>query len=148
MSDILTHLEDSVLTITINRLEKKNSITSAMYADMAQALADAEKNAAVRVVLFQGHETIFSAGNDIADFLNKPPSNPDTPVFHFLRNISTFTKPVLAAVAGPAACCVLPGLSSCFCRRWRRARSAVRAAGGSVANAPQSARLFAYRTAA
>jgi enoyl-CoA hydratase/carnithine racemase len=75
MSDILTHLEDSVLTITINRIEKKNSITSAMYADMAQALADAEKNAAVRVVLFQGHETIFSAGNDIADFLNKPPSN-------------------------------------------------------------------------
>jgi enoyl-CoA hydratase/carnithine racemase len=45
MSDILTHLEDSVLTITINRIEKKNSITSAMYADMAQALADAEKNA-------------------------------------------------------------------------------------------------------
>ena len=43
MSDILTHLEDSVLTITINRIEKKNSITSAMYADMAQALADAEK---------------------------------------------------------------------------------------------------------
>jgi enoyl-CoA hydratase/carnithine racemase len=102
MSDILTHLEDSVLTITINRIEKKNSITSAMYADMAQALADAEKNAAVRVVLFQGHETIFSAGNDIADFLNKPPSNQDSPVFHFLRNISTFTKPILAAVAGPA----------------------------------------------
>ena len=55
MSDILTHLEDSVLTITINRIEKKNSITSAMYANMAQALADAEKNASVRVVLFQGH---------------------------------------------------------------------------------------------
>ena len=102
MSDILTHLEDSVLTITINRIEKKNSITSAMYADMAQALADAEKNAAVRVVLFQGHETIFSAGNDIADFLNKPPSNQDSPVFYFLRNISTFNKPILAAVAGPA----------------------------------------------
>ena len=109
MSDILTHLEDSVLTITINRLDKKNSITSAMYADMAQALADAEKNASVRVVLFQGHETIFSAGNDIADFLNKPPSNQDTPVFHFLRNISTFTKPILAAVAGDTCTLVSDG---------------------------------------
>ena len=102
MTEILSHLEQGVLTITINRIEKKNSITSAMYAAMAQALVDAEKNASVRVVLFQGHETIFSAGNDIADFLNKPPSDQDSPVFHFLRNISTFTKPILAAVAGPA----------------------------------------------
>jgi enoyl-CoA hydratase/carnithine racemase len=102
MTEILSHLEQGVLTVTINRIEKKNSITSDMYAAMAQALVEAEKNASVRVVLFQGHETIFSAGNDIADFLNKPPSNQDTPVFHFLRNISIFTKPILAAVAGPA----------------------------------------------
>jgi enoyl-CoA hydratase/carnithine racemase len=86
----------------INRIEKKNSITAAMYSAMADVLAEAEKNMSARVVLFQGHETIFSAGNDIADFLNKPPSDDDSPVFHFLRNISTFTKPILAAVAGPA----------------------------------------------
>jgi enoyl-CoA hydratase/carnithine racemase len=56
----------------------------------------------VRVVLFQGHETIFSAGNDIGDFLNAPPATPESPVFRFLRGISTFTKPVLASVCGPA----------------------------------------------
>jgi len=54
------------------------------------------------VVLFQGHETIFSAGNDIGDFLNKPPSTPDSPVFRFLNAIATFPKPLLAAVCGPA----------------------------------------------
>jgi len=102
MTEILSHLEQGVLTITINRIEKKNSITSAMYSAMADVLAEAEKNMSIRVVLFQGHETIFSAGNDIADFLNKPPSDQDSPVFHFLRNISTLTKPILAAVAGPA----------------------------------------------
>jgi enoyl-CoA hydratase/carnithine racemase len=54
------------------------------------------------VVLFQGHESIFSAGNDIGDFLNQPPSTQASPVFRFLRGIATFEKPLLAAVAGPA----------------------------------------------
>jgi enoyl-CoA hydratase/carnithine racemase len=102
MSDILTHTEAGVTTITFNRLEKKNSITAAMYAELADALASAEADDAVRVLVFQGHETIFSAGNDIADFLNSPPSSQDAPVFRFLRNLSGFPKPVLAAVCGPA----------------------------------------------
>ena len=78
MSDILTHTEAGVLTITFNRLEKKNSITRAMYADMADALAVAQGDAGVRAVLFQGHATIYSAGNDIGDFLQNPPSTPVT----------------------------------------------------------------------
>ena len=102
MSDILTHVDAGVMTITFNRVDKKNSITSAMYASMADALVQAAEDAAVRVVLFQGHETIFSAGNDIGDFLNAPPSTPESPVFRFLRGISTFAKPVLASVCGPA----------------------------------------------
>ena len=53
-------------------------------------------------MVFQAHETIFSAGNDIGDFLNAPVSGQDSPVFLFLRTISTFPKPVLAAVCGPA----------------------------------------------
>jgi enoyl-CoA hydratase/carnithine racemase len=56
----------------------------------------------VRAVVFQGHETVFSAGNDIADFLNNPPATADAPVFRFLRQLSSFEKPVLAAVCGPA----------------------------------------------
>ncbi|PIT83137.1 enoyl-CoA hydratase [Limnohabitans sp. 15K] len=102
MSDILTHIDAGVMTITFNRLDKKNSITSAMYAVMADALAQAAADASVRVVLFQGHESIFSAGNDIGDFLNQPPSTQESPVFRFLRGIATFEKPLLAAVAGPA----------------------------------------------
>ena len=68
--DILTHTDVGVMTITFNRLDKKNSITAAMYALMADALQQAETNVGVRVVVFQGHETVFSAGNDIADFNN------------------------------------------------------------------------------
>jgi enoyl-CoA hydratase/carnithine racemase len=102
MTGILIDTNDAVMTITLNRVEKKNSITSTMYAAMADALVQAEADRAVRAVVFQGHETIFSAGNDIADFLSAPPSSPDAPVFRFLRAISTISKPVLAAVCGPA----------------------------------------------
>jgi enoyl-CoA hydratase/carnithine racemase len=102
MSDILTHTDAGVMTITFNRLDKKNSITSSMYAAMADAVAQAGADPSVRVVVFQGHESIFSAGNDIGDFLNQPPTTQESPVFRFLRGIATFEKPLIAAVAGPA----------------------------------------------
>lgn len=102
MSDILNHTEDGVTTLTINRPDKKNSFTAAMYATLADALAAAAADDDVRVVVIQGHETIFSAGNDIGDFLDAPPATPDAPVFRFLHGISGFPKPVVAAVCGPA----------------------------------------------
>jgi len=101
-TEILTHVERGVMTITLNRLDRKNAITSAMYGAMADALAAAENDVNVRVALVQGHETVFSAGNDIGDFLNRPPAGMDSPVFRFLQGIATFTKPLLAAVCGPA----------------------------------------------
>ena len=102
MSEILSHIDAGVMTLTFNRVDKKNSITAAMYTALADAVAQAESNPEVRVLVFQGHETVFCAGNDIADFLNNPPSTPDAPVFRLLKNVSTFSKPMLAAVAGPA----------------------------------------------
>ena len=99
---ILVHLDAGVITLTINRLERKNSITAAMYTAMADALEAANHDLAVRVVVIQGHETIFSAGNDIGDFLNAPSTAQDAPVFRFLRGISSFPKPIVAAVCGPA----------------------------------------------
>jgi enoyl-CoA hydratase/carnithine racemase len=102
MTDLLIDTTDRVMTITFNRVDKKNSFTTAMYADMADALADAQAEDNIRVVVIQGHETVFSAGNDIADFLKTPPTAMDAPVFRFLRAISNFTKPVVAAVCGPA----------------------------------------------
>jgi enoyl-CoA hydratase/carnithine racemase len=100
--EILTHTERGVMTVTLNRLDRKNSITAAMYGAMADALQAAQGDDAVRVLVFQGHETVFSAGNDIGDFLNNPPATPQSPVFRFLRGLATFPKPLLAAVCGPA----------------------------------------------
>ena len=100
--EILTHVESGVMTLTLNRLERKNSITAAMYGFLADAIEQAAADPAIRVVVLQGNETIFCAGNDIGDFLNKPPAGPDSPVFRFLHGIASFSKPLVAAVCGPA----------------------------------------------
>lgn len=102
MTDLLLDTTDGVTTLTIHRLAKKNSFTTAMYTGMAEALEQAQADASVRVLVIQGHETIFSAGNDIADFLQTPPTDQDAPAFRFMRAISSFTKPLVAAVCGPA----------------------------------------------
>ena len=102
MTDILIHTADGVMTLTLNRVDKKNSFTQAMYGACADALAQASTDDSVRAVVLQGHATIFSAGNDIGDFLNGPVSTQESPVFRFLRGIATFPKPLVAAVCGPA----------------------------------------------
>jgi enoyl-CoA hydratase/carnithine racemase len=102
MSDILQHTEAGVMTLTLNRVDKKNSLTVAMYAALADALEQAAENTAVRAVVLQGHATVFSAGNDIGDFLNNPPTTSTSPVHRFLQAISGFPKPLVAAVCGPA----------------------------------------------
>ncbi len=102
MNPILQHVENGVLTLTLNRTDKKNSLTSAMYAELADALLSAQADAGIKVVLIQGHETVFSAGNDIADFLQQPAAGEDSPVFRFLRGIAVFAKPLMASVCGPA----------------------------------------------
>ncbi|MBY4595870.1 enoyl-CoA hydratase [Ottowia caeni] len=102
MSEILSHLDAGVLTLTFNRLERKNSINVAMYDALANALENAAADASTRVVVIQGHESVFSAGNDLQDFLQNKPQGMDSPVFRFLRGMATFPKPLLAAVCGPA----------------------------------------------
>lgn len=99
---ILEHREGGVLTLTFNRVERKNAISVAMYAALADAIEQAGGDPAVRAVVLQGHETVFTAGNDLADFLNNPSVGTDRPVFRFLRGIATFEKPLIAAVCGPA----------------------------------------------
>ena len=102
MSDIRVHTVAGVMTLTLNRVDKQNSITAAMYSTLADALDQAKADAAVRVVLLQGDATVFSAGNDIGDFLREPPAGQDSPVFRFLHGIAAFPKPIVAAVCGPA----------------------------------------------
>lgn len=102
MPEILTSKAEGVLTITFNRPEKKNALTGAMYAKLADALEAAETDNSVRVILFSGNGGAFTAGNDLQDFLNNPPEGENTPVFRFLRAISTAAKPMIAAVSGVA----------------------------------------------
>ena len=102
MSDILTNTDTGVMTVTLNRVDKKNAITTAMYAAMADTLHEAANDASIRVLVFQGHESIFCAGNDLGDFLKSPPTREDTPVFRFLQGLAKFPKPMLAGVSGAA----------------------------------------------
>ncbi len=102
MSDLLVHDQEGVRFLTLNRVAKKNALTSHFYAELADAFEAAVSESSVRVLVIQGHETVFSAGNDIADFIQRPPHDGEAPVFRFLRAVSACPKPVMAAVAGPA----------------------------------------------
>jgi len=102
MTDILIDTTEGVMTLTINRPDKKNSLTQAMYGALADGLVQAAADPAIRVAVIQGHVAIFSAGNDIGDFLNGPTSTLESPVYRFLQGIAQFPKPLIAAVCGPA----------------------------------------------
>ncbi len=102
MSHIITETKDRVARIEIARPEKKNALTQEMYAALAAALAAAEADAAVRAILLHGKPDCFCSGNDVKDFLDRPPQGEDPPTWRFLRNISTAKKPIVAAVGGPA----------------------------------------------
>ena len=91
-----------VFEIEIDRIEKKNAITEAMYTDLTAAFNAAEKNPDTRVVLLYGQPFCFTAGNDLKDFFDNPPTSSDAPVFTFLRTMAEFTKPIICAINGPA----------------------------------------------
>lgn len=102
MSHILTETKDRVARIEINRAEKKNALTADMYQALADALGAADADPQVRAILIHGKADCFTAGNDLKDFLERPPHGENSPVFQFLQRISTAAKPVVAAVGGPA----------------------------------------------
>jgi enoyl-CoA hydratase/carnithine racemase len=99
---ILTETRDGILRIELNRPSKKNAITGAMYEALANALELAEQDAAVRAILITGKESIFTAGNDIEDFLLGVPPDENSPALQFLWQISHAGKPLVAAVCGAA----------------------------------------------
>ncbi|CRM23299.1 MULTISPECIES: enoyl-CoA hydratase-related protein [Pseudomonas] len=99
---ILQHRERGLLILQLNRPEKKNALTRAMYTQLAEAFEQADADADIRCVLIQGSSGCFTAGNDIGDFLEQPPSDLDSPPFHFMKSLLNCRKPVIAAVAGAA----------------------------------------------
>jgi len=92
---------DRVLAITLARPERRNAITIAMYAALAEALEQARDDPAIRVVTFRGEGKDFAAGNDLADFLNAGARETgDIPVWRFLRALVACEVPIIAAVHG------------------------------------------------
>jgi enoyl-CoA hydratase/carnithine racemase len=101
-SHVLISKDGAITTIRLDRPEKKNAITVAMYQAMADAVNEAERDDAVRVILLTASGDTFTAGNDLGDFMSKPPVGPDSPVLQFLAAIARAKKPLVAAVDGNA----------------------------------------------
>lgn len=102
MKPIQCERSEGILTLRINRPEKKNALNLAMYQALADGLREADNEDAVRVTLICGSDACFTSGNDLADFIGDPPTGPDSPVMQFLFAISEARKPIVAAVNGLA----------------------------------------------
>ncbi len=102
MDEIAVTRRDAVVAIGFDRPAKKNALTSGMYTALERAVRDAEADAGVRAILFHGSEQAFTAGNDLNDFIARPPEGEDAPVFRFVRSVAHAAKPLVASVNGPA----------------------------------------------
>lgn len=91
---------DGVLAITLNRPERRNAITVAMYGVLADAIAGAFEDGETRVITIRGEGVDFAAGNDLADFLEADPRGEDIPVWRLLRALAECQIPIVAAVHG------------------------------------------------
>ena len=102
MSDhVRVERRDAVLSITLARPERRNAITVAMYAALAEAIESAMADPSVRLITFRGEGQDFAAGNDLADFLTAlPRDTTDIPVWRLLRALATCEIPIIAAVHG------------------------------------------------
>ena len=94
--------EDSILRLTMNRPEKKNALDRESYEALITALAQAEAEAAVRVVVISGNGGAFTAGNDLLDFASFTGDFATFPALRFVRALAAFPKPLVAAVEGDA----------------------------------------------
>lgn len=94
--------EGAVLRLCFDRPERKNAITARMYLALVEGLALAAAATDIRVVVLHGQPGVFTAGNDLGDFLENPPADEEAPAHRFLAAIHQFPKPLIAAVSGPA----------------------------------------------
>ena len=98
--------EDAVRVITLRRPEKKNAITQEMYRRMSEAIDTAQSNPEIRCIMMSGGPGLFTAGNDLEDFLKDGTSNTGAPrasnAVKFLYSLAHNVKPIIAAVDGIA----------------------------------------------
>ena len=100
---ILIEQRNAVLSLTLARPERRNAITVAMYAALADAIEQAADDRSIRLIIIEGQGADFTAGNDLGDFLNElpaPDSGEDIPVWRLLRALATNQVPLIAAVHG------------------------------------------------
>jgi len=102
MNEILTERTGSILRVTVNRPEKKNAMTSAMYIALADALNEAARDDEIRVVIWDAAGDSFSAGNDVQDFLQNPPKAGESPQATLGNALLNLDKPLIAVVKGAA----------------------------------------------
>jgi enoyl-CoA hydratase/carnithine racemase len=105
-SHLIVTDEDATRVITLRRPEKKNALTQDMYLAMSEAINSAQDNAAIRCIVITGGSGVFTAGNDLEDFLKDGTANADKPrasnAIKFLHALANNTKPIIAAVDGIA----------------------------------------------
>ena len=102
---VLVERRDSVLSITLARPDRRNAITVAMYAALADAIEGAADDASIRLITIEGQGEDFTAGNDLGDFLQampQPGQDQDIPVWRLLRALAKNQVPIIAAVHGNA----------------------------------------------
>src|SRR5712672_1900859 len=102
MDEILTEHSGSILRVQLNRPNKRNAMTSAMYLALASIFNEAANDDNARVVLWHGAGDSFCAGNDIEDFLRNPPGSGESPQASLMNALVNFDKLLVAAVHGAA----------------------------------------------
>ena len=95
-------VDGRIASIELARLDKKNALTGEMYGQLADALEAAQREPQVRAVLLHGSDECFCSGNDVGDFLKRPPLQHGSPSARFFDAMLALDKPVVAAVGGPA----------------------------------------------
>src|SRR5215472_16661805 len=102
MSEIVTERSDGILRVELNRPERKNALTGAMYTRLAEIFNEAADDEETLVVLWHSAGDAFSAGNDVGDFLKNPPGPGDSPQVRLMDAFVRFEKPIVVAVQGVA----------------------------------------------
>jgi enoyl-CoA hydratase/carnithine racemase len=102
MSDIEVTRDAGVLTITLRRTEKKNALTGAMYETMIAAFDEADGDAGIGAIVLRGSDGVFTAGNDIGDFLASTQTPSDMAAWRFVERLATLETPLIAAIEGLA----------------------------------------------
>ncbi len=101
-AQVVARLDQRVLTLSLNRPERKNALSLAMYDALAQLLEAANAEPQVRVIVLTGNDELFTSGNDLQDFMQQPQIHDEHPVVRFMEALHSSAKPVVAVVRGHA----------------------------------------------